>query len=235
MYDVFQKRELAMKKVMFLFLVAVIFGAAPTKAQVLNFDGIASCDASVGSYYNGGTAGDGSGPGPNFGIVFSNNAITLQDFFAGGSGFPCNSNTGNMPSSPMGLFFLSGSAATMDVAAGFTTGFSFFYTAQNNPGSVSVWSGLDGTGTLLASLALPTNDSTCLVTPTFCHWDPIGVSFSGTAESVNFGGSANQVVFDNITLNSSTPGTTPEPGTLVQMGSGLIGLAGALRHILRKA
>jgi hypothetical protein len=223
-----------MKKLVLLFLAAAIFCAVPAKAQVLNFDGIAGCEVSVDNYYNGGTAGDGSGPGPNLGIVFSSNAITLQDFFAGGGA--C-SNTGNMPSSPMGVFFLSGSAATMDVAAGFTTGFSFFYTAQNVPGSISVWSGLDGTGVELASLTLPTNDSSCLNTPTFCNWDPIGVTFSGTAESVNFGGSANQVVFDNITLNSSTPGggTTPEPVTLVQMGSGLIGLAGALRRKLWKA
>ncbi len=225
-----------MKKLAFLFLAAAICCAAPAKAQVLNFDGITGCEVSVGNYYNGGTAGDGSGPGPNLGIVFSSNAITLQDFFAGG-GSACNqvSNTGNMPSPPMGLFFLSGSAATMDVAAGFTTGFSFFYTAANVPGSISVWSGLDGTGIELASLALPTNDSSCVTTPTFCNWDPIGVTFSGTAESVNFGGSANQVVFDNITLNSSTPGTTPEPSTLVQIGTGLIGLAGALRRKLWKA
>src|SRR5713101_1929414 len=95
-----------MKKLAFLFLAAAICCAAPAKAQVLNFDGITGCEVSVGNYYNGGTAGDGSGPGPNLGIVFSSNAITLQDFFAGG-GSACNqvSNTGNMPSPPNGALF----------------------------------------------------------------------------------------------------------------------------------
>ncbi|SRR5260370_29643595 len=221
-----------MKKLVFLFLAPAIFCAVPAKAQVLNFDGIAGCLVSVGNYYNGGTAGDGSGPGPNLGVVFSSSATTIQDFFAGGDA-ACLSNVGNMPSPPMGLFFLSGSG-TMDVATGFTTGFSFFYSAQSASAfSISVWSGLDGTGTVLALLPLPTNDNSCITTPTFCNWDPIGVTFSGTAESVVFFGGI--AIFDDITLNSSTPGTTPEPGTLVQMGSGLIGLVGALRRKLWKA
>jgi len=48
-----------------------------------------------------------------------------------------------------------------------------------------------------------------------------GVTFSGTAESVNFGGAAGEVAFDSITLGASDPGTsgqsgvTPEPSSLV--------------------
>ncbi|HTQ79133.1 MAG TPA: hypothetical protein VMM92_03995, partial [Thermoanaerobaculia bacterium] len=34
---------------------------------------------------------------------------------------------------------------------------------------------------------------------------PIGVSFSGVARSVDFGGTANQIGFDNITFGSQTP------------------------------
>jgi len=49
--------------------------------------------------------------------------------------------------------------------------------------------------------------------------------------SVNFSGTANQIGFDNITLGSATPTPgTPEPGTLVMFGSGVIGLAGLLRR-----
>ena len=44
----------------------------------------------------------------------------------------------------------------MDDPAGFTTGFSFNYSAYADAGAVTVWSGLDGTGTLLATLTLPT-------------------------------------------------------------------------------
>ena len=123
----------------------------------------------------------------------------------------------------------------MDVPAGFITGFSFDYTAENVPGSISVWSGLDGTGTELASLTLPTTGG-CGSTPTFCVWDPIGVAFSGTAESVNFAGTENQIVFDNITLGASTPGggsSTPEPATFGMIGLGVSALALVARR--RKA
>ena len=44
----------------------------------------------------------------------------------------------------------------MNVAGGFTTGFSFFYADQVGfTGNVTVYSGANGTGSVLASLSLP--------------------------------------------------------------------------------
>jgi hypothetical protein len=55
------------------------------------------------------------------------------------------------------------------------------------------------------------------------------VNFAGTALSVDFGGSANFIVFDNITLGSATAGggAVPEPGTwaMMLMGFGATGFA----------
>jgi hypothetical protein len=117
----------------------------------------------------------------------------------------------------------------MDVPAGFDTGFSFNYTAINSPGSVSVFSGLDGTGTLLATLAIPTTTSgPCPgYNAPFCPFFPDGISFAGIAMSVEFSGVANQIVFDDITFGSSTPGgVVPLPATapLFATGLGVIGL-----------
>jgi hypothetical protein len=106
----------------------------------------------------------------------------------------------------------------MNVAAGFDTGFSFFYAAPFFSGSVDVYDGLNGTGTLLASLFLPINGAgSGDPNGQYSNWTPIGVAFSGTAKSVNFGGTANYIVFDNITLGSETPGTgdVPEASTLL--------------------
>ena len=101
-------------------------------------------------------------------------------------------------------------------ASGFTTGFSFTYSAPFFTGDVYVYSGLNRTGTLLATLVLPGNVkrlrySGCMG-HNYCPTYPEGVTFAGTAKSVNFSGTADCLVYDNITLGSGTPiTTTPLP------------------------
>jgi hypothetical protein len=207
---------------------AAIGLATPAEASiVLTFEGVGSL-AAVNDFYNGGTDSAGNS-GPNYGINFSGNSIGNIDSDAGGVG-----NFANEPSPNTDLIFLSGGAATMNVAAGFDTGFSFFYSG-NQPGFVDVYDGLNGTGTLLAHLDLAVNwqDGGCTGDPTgqFCHWDPIGVSFAGTARSVDFGGAANFIGFDNITLGSATPtGSVPEPATWAMMLLGFAGIGLAMRR-----
>jgi hypothetical protein len=222
-------------RALFGFGVSVVSLIAATSAHAsavidLNFEGINSTYPSnnyafINDFYNGGMSSQGT-TGPNFGIVFSPNA---QAICLNSSSASCSNTSkgglGDPNSREGGLFFLSGDSTFMDVAAGFTTGFSFNYVSLSDVGSVSVFSGLDGTGTLLGTIDLSPNSGSCPgFGAAFCPFSPVGVSFAGTAKSIEFGGVANQIVFDDVTFGSSTPGGVPEPSTWAMMLLGLAGL-----------
>ena len=189
--------------------LACLTGSAQAAVIVLDFEGINSTYPSpdfalVQGFYNGGASSDGT-TGIDYGIDFTANA---QAICLDTPGNDCsNTSRGGLgdPTSDKGaLFFLEGSETFMNVAAGFDTGFSFFYTAINSPGSVSVYDGLNGTGLLLATLNLPMTPSGTCVGSGFCPFFATGIAFSGIAKSVSFAGSANQIVFDDVTFGSIT-------------------------------
>jgi hypothetical protein len=226
-------------KHMLKWLGAAVVLALPSAAvgQVLNFEGIVPSGTQyvpVGNWYNGGA-------GPNYGISFSSNALAIC-LQATGSNCPnTNSSRGGLgdPGSQLGaLFFLDGPATYMSRSSGFTSGFSFFYSAISSPGAFSVWSGMDGAGSLLATVLLPLTSSgnpNCFGTG-FCPYFPIGVNFVGTAMSVSFEGVADEIVFDDVTFGSSTPGNVvPEPASMTLLATGLVGVFGAARRRRKSA
>ncbi len=174
-----------MKLLLSLMLVYGVLFSAPV---VLDFEGLQQRE-SVDQYYNGGNGGAGSGPGPSYGIEFSATSLVLT-----------SGSYANEPSPTSILFFTSGGAATMNIPAGFDTGFSFYYSAFAD-GNVVVYDGPNATGNILATIPLPTNTSVTADT-----WQDIGVTFSGTAMSVDFAGGAGTIGFDDITIGSATPG-----------------------------
>jgi hypothetical protein len=194
-------------------LFLIVFTPVPSSATVivLDFEGLQESEQ-VLDFYNGGFGGSGSGPGPGFGITFGADSRARVDQDAGGAG-----NFANEPSPDTIVFFPTGSSVVMNVLDGFTTGFSFFYTSSFE-GFVTVHEGFDGTGAVLATVPILAQYQSCGAAGDpngdYRCWDPVGVSFPGTAHSVSFGGAAGFTGFDNITLGSSTPGQAPEPSLL---------------------
>jgi len=197
----------------------------------LNFAGVSSeaypfsDNPFVQGFYDGGTSSDGT-TGVNYGINFPGDA---QVICLNTVGVVCSNTSqgglGNPASAYTAMFFLNASSTYLDDPAGFTNGFSFDYTAVYNTGSVEVYSGLDGTGSELGSITLGLTPSTCdgSYNAGFCPFVAEGVSFAGTAESIEFDGVENEIVYDDITFGSATVGGVPEPGTL---GLAFAGLAG---------
>lgn len=208
------------------FAAAGICAAAPV---TLDFEGLKDQESVLG-FYNGGTGSLGSA-GTNYGIGFAGNTLALIDSDAGGSG-----NFANEPSGDTVMFFLSGASTVLNVAAGFTESFSFFYSTRLNTGVVNLYDGIDGRGTLVGSIDLAALGTNCQGDPTgsFCNWEMASLSFAGTVRSIDFGGAANFTAFDNITfgnIGGDPPGgDVPEPGSLLLAASALLALRTASRR-----
>ena len=205
----------------FLGLLLLISLRASADPVTLNFEGLRDLEQ-VLNFYNGGTGSLGSS-GPNYGISFSSSAFALIDQDNGGSG-----NFANEPSSSTVLYAPN---EVMNVYGGFNTALTFFYASQF-PSSVTVYDGFNGLGNVLGTIGLnangPFGDCTGDPQGDFCRWDPVNLTFAGTAYSVTFAG----VGIDDVVLGNS-PSAVPEPISFVMLGSGLV-IAAGLRRKSRK-
>jgi hypothetical protein len=190
-----------------LLLTALVIASAAQAAAsdfTLDFGGLQDHEE-VLSYYDGGFGSLGSGPGPDFNLTFTSSFLAIE---------------ATPPYGPPRVGLLDGPTATMNSSDGFSGFFSFYYEATDNSGLVTLWSGLDGTGSLLLSVPLDQADD----------WTPAGGGFGGTAMSVVFTGTADALRFDQITDRGAV---IPEPSTILLMGTGLASLATLLRRRIR--
>jgi len=157
---------------------------------LLDFEGLGNQEA-VLNFYDGGLGGDGSGPGPAFGALFTPNGLALT-----------TGNYSNNPSPPTILFWVSGANTFLNRSDGFFGQVSFHYSAAANPGVVTLHSEVDGGGDVLASVVLPLTPTLPPGDTTFNNWQPFVIPFAGTARSIGFGGTANQIGFDDIVLGN---------------------------------
>ena len=219
---------------------AAVLLAAPAKASpvTLTFGDLRN-GAAIGNWFNGG-ANPFPPPvtnGPHDGVVFSANANEQKKGVTGASG----QGTGKFENNPSGVngvlyfpFSASGKSYLND-ASGFND-VSFDYSLLNNsysyegasptPETIELFSGLNGTGTLLGSITLEPNGTTVACKTRgdeFCTWSEAGfkTTVHGTmAESILFGPSGTGpligIEFYDVRLSQ-----TPLPAALPLFGGGL--------------
>lgn len=196
-----------------------LIGLKPVSAEqvLLTFEGLKNGEP-VNTYYNGGFGGLGTGPGPNYGITFSGPVVDGQNdaiAYIPRSGLLVNQPSPTVLLLASELSTIPGGtpiSAYMNVSPGFTGSLGLYYAAIDTDASVQIFSGSDGTGTLLASMTLPFASQTTGIFNT----SEIDVSFSGVAHSAVFSGGNQQVAFADIRL------TIPEPASpvLLVIGGG---------------
>lgn len=189
---------------------AVTFAATPVSAAtvplLLNFEA-ATGFAPIDSLY------------ASAGIRFGGDALGLVNDALGN--YFSNAPTAVGVMTPVGL------DSAMNVANGFVGSFSFFYSslAAVNDG-VQVWSGFDGTGSLLATFDLAANAQAGGCSDTaLCNFNSLSAAFAGTARSVTFGNATYSAVFDNVAITA-----VPEPTSALLVPLALFGLLATRRR-----
>jgi hypothetical protein len=195
-----------MTRTILSYLAILMMGVVTASADpivVLDFNNLQIGEQVLG-YYNGGNGSLGTGPGPNLGITFTSDFVTVAQ---GVFGPPFQGEE------------LTSTSGTMDVVPAFggTGGtFSFYYSNMGADGTVNLYSGLDGGGSLVATIPLPPNG--------FGAASPLA-GLPLPFESAVFTGDAGALVFDNMTF--SPPGVgpvTPEPSSISLLLIGLLGV-----------
>lgn len=187
-----------MKLIPILAAAASIFAASSASAAYVtaNFDTVASLSA-VGSAYSAS------------GLVFDAEAIAVD-------GTDLTLETPFTAHSGTNAMFSPFSATVMNVADGFVGDVSFWYSSITGSTTVSVFDGLNATGTVLSTFTLVSNSTA------YELFSLASQSFSGVGYSISFGGNDGQIAYDDVTVNAVP---LPAAALLFPLGAAALGLS----------
>lgn len=182
-----------------LFLLPRRSAPPPPATVLITFEGLQQFEL-VQNYYNGGLGSMGSGPGPNYGVVFSDLATCALET-------DVDSNFYGEPSYQTIAYIYNGLGGLqpfiLNKPDGFVVGCSFYYVSNAGDlpigdAHVAVYDGLDGTGNLLAQLDLPATPTLPPFDKVYNNWQLVGLNFAGTAKSIKWMLWDNQTGLDDI-------------------------------------
>jgi hypothetical protein len=227
--------------------VALGLGAGSVRAAsvTLPLNGSIHTGDDIENYYNGGTDSTGQGPGPDLGIGFSANAIAQSAGDSESTGDGKFENNPSGQSQVLAFAFSNSTGSYINYATGFSSiSFNYSFSNNTNPDATEnayIYSGLNGTGTLLDTLSLTPAGTTVACTKTgdaYCTWSlaSTGSVNLGTAESVLFGttpttattGAGSPVLLTEVDGVTLTP--VPLPAALWLLLSGTASLFGFARR-----
>ena len=197
---------------------ALLVAALPSFAVpvTLTFEGATSFSP-IANFYSG-------GGGTNYHLAFSAPAVALVNDGTGPG--PSGEFFSNAPS-PGTVMFAPDAPAFVSVTDGLRllNQISFYYSSlEASASAVQIYSGLNGSGTVLASANLLANSQSGCAPAPYCHWDKLTLNFSGIARSVGFS-NIGFAAFDDIALN-----VVPEPTTALLAMVGVVGLFASSRR-----
>ncbi len=195
-----------MKLIPILAAVASIFAASSASAALVtaNFDDVASFSAVGSAYAASGVVFDGEA------LAVDGTDVTLATPFTAHSGT-------NAMFSPF-------AATVMNVANGFVGDVSLWYSSVTGSTTVSVYDGLNATGSVLSSFTLAANSTA------YELFSQASQSFSGVGYSISFGGNDGQIAYDDVTVNA-----VPLPAALLLFPMGAAGLGLTARRKRKQA
>ncbi len=204
-------------------LATCVCAPASAATITLDFEGVPGFVSSIGDYYNGGSNGTGQ-TGPAYGVSFSESAVALSN----DANFPAYFSHSPSPTTAMFAFDAN---AFMNIAGGFVDSLMFYYSSTASiANAVGIYSGLNGSGTLLANVSLLGNAQAGCSDSPYCRFDVASVRFAGVARSVSFGSVTQDPIYDNISFTAAIP----EPATWGSLAVGLVVLVGTARSRRRR-